>query len=202
MTRTKVKGHNRKVGGSAQKLGKVLTYDGNAVFAVPDGFGLYGHDDIDFDATKAEIEHGFKKEYESQIKSALAKVGIAYVGMDYFSPREYNFDTDSLDLRIRVKDKGKFRKAIVENRASIQKNLDKNKSYDGYMATTVRSVDFELERLDKDIKLRLSDSRYEGDEYEPDTIVLAVILNKRVDFSGFDKYDYFVYEPEEENATK
>jgi len=102
----------------------------------------------------------------------------------YFSPREYNFDTDSIDLVITIKDKNKLKNAIIEMKDAINKALDKNKSYDGYMALTVSNVDEELEKTKKK-------------DYEVDIIVLRELLD--LDCNDFNIKEYFIMEIENES---
>ena len=145
-------------------------------------FGLYGYEGIDFEMTKKSILAGFKKKYEQKIKEALAKIGIKYMGLEYFSPIYYNHCNDGLTLKISNRiNKKLFKKAIVKYQTDINLELSKNKSYDGYMSLTVANIAEELKRLAKP-------------NYEPDVLVLNTIINKMVDFSEFYIFDYFVYD--------
>ena len=151
------------------------------IYAYKD-IGLYGYDDIRFDESKEEILRNFKKEYEGDIKEALKSIGIILKDIKTWSPRAYNFDSDKIDIEIYSDiDKIKFKEAILKHKEDIQNNLDANKSYDGYTALTVRSIEEELENLDKL-------------DYEPDIIVLISILNKLVNTSSFEYTDYLVFE--------
>jgi len=163
---------------------KKVQYNGNTLYANREGkfinFGLYGMDDIDFEASKINIKNAFKLKYKKALTAILDSIGLKYCDMIYFSPKAYNFSNDALDLVIRVVDKKRFKFIIQQHKNKIQKNLDKNKSYDGYMATTVDSVDNELEKLEKS-------------EYQPDIVVLSVIINFYLKFD-FDLYEHLIYE--------
>ena len=144
--------------------------------------GLYGYEDIQFDESKEEILENFKDEYEDQIKEALKSIGIYLKDIQTYSPKAYNFENDTIDLQIYADiDKTLFKEAILKHKEDIQKDLNANKSYDGYIALTVKTIDEELENLDKL-------------DYEPDIIVLISILNKLVDTSSFEYTDYLVFE--------
>jgi hypothetical protein len=161
-----------------------ITYNGNHVFNI--SFGLYGFDEIDFEESQKEIKLNFEKEKLKGLKTALNDLGLKFCELKWFSPREYNFDTDSLDLVIEVKNKEIFKKAIEQNKETINKNLSKNKSYDGYMALTSYDYDYEIEKLNKD-------------NYEPDTLVLSTLLNIYYpELSDFEIIDYLIYEDTEE----
>ena len=149
-------------------------------------FGLYGHDDIEFKETKEAIEDSFIRQYEEKLKQTLEKIGLKYVRLEYYSPRFYNYKTDSMDLIIsKDMELKKLAEYIKKYKGEINKNLLGNKSYDGYFATTVGNVETEIQNMN-DLN------------YEPDIIVLKTILHHKIDFSDFDKYDYFVYEEEDE----
>ena len=98
----------------------------------------------------------------------------------YYSPKYYNYETDSLDIHVEVVNKEKLKPFIEKYSDEIQQALDSNKSYDGYMALTVNSVSQEIENMSKD-------------DYTPDPIVLGVILNHLIDID-FYYVDYLIYE--------
>ena len=145
--------------------------------------GLYGFDNIDFERSKDNILSEFKYQYKDKLSDACNKIGLKLHGIEYFSPHAYNFDTDSLDVTLSVVNKIKFKNHILKYKDEIQKRLDKNISYDGYIATTVDNVRDELDNL-------------ESKDYSPDVIVLSTIL-KHVIIIDFDYLDYLEYEPEE-----
>lgn len=163
---------------------KQETYAGNNLFKVE--FGLYQFDDIDFVESKRDILSAFKTEFEQSLKKTLKSIGLKYIGLSYFSPREYNFTNDSVDLTIEVTDKNRFRAEILKHEKEIKTELEQNKSYDGYMALTVSDVAEELDKLEKD-------------NYSPDIIELGVILRKYIDFKDFDMNEHLCFEEEEDN---
>ena len=159
---------------------KTTTYAGNGVFNI--NFGLYGYDEIDFEESKNEIKRNFEKEKLEGLKKALIDLGLKFNSLKWYSPREYNFSNDSIDLTIEIVDKDILKKAILQNKDIIQKNLSKNKSYDGYMSLTRTSVSEELEELNMD-------------SYRIDIIVLGTLLNIYYpELSDFDINEYLVYE--------
>lgn len=155
-------------------------YNGNSVFA-PFNAGLYGIDDggsdrmLLLDDSKAEILRAFKNEFETKIIGALAVAGIHYRGLEWWSPREYNFATDSIDLKVEFDDieEGAYRHQCELRKEKIQKLLDDNKSYDGYMA--------------------LTPDTYE-EAVEQGSIAVIMALLSDIDFSEFDIYEHLMYE--------
>jgi len=145
-------------------------------------FGLYQFENIKFRASKRFILNGFKLTYQDVIKQALLNIGIKFMGFKYYSPNTYNFSNDTLDLIISNHvNKALLKKTIINFKDKIQKALDTNKSYDGYMALTVDSVNNELENLKKSF-------------YKIDVLVLTTILNGLVDTSDFDYTEFIEYE--------
>lgn len=162
---------------------KNITYTNSILKLHGVSFGLYGQDDIDFDATKENILSGFKNQYEKEIKSKLERIGCKLKGFNYHSPHYYNYSTDSVNISLRVENKEILKKAILSNAEQINKALSKNRSYDGYIALTVDSVNKEIERLNEP-------------NYEPDIIVLRELLDIDITLDDFYIYDYFIYDPE------
>ena len=142
--------------------------------------GLYGFDDIEFQDTKDNILSNFEEQYEEKLSNALLKIGLKLISILYYSPKYYNYETDSLDIHVEVVNKEKLKPFIEKYSDEIQQALDSNKSYDGYMALTVNSVSQEIENMSKD-------------DYTPDPIVLGVILNHLIDID-FYYVDYLIYE--------
>jgi len=140
-------------------------------------FGLYGYEDIDSEETMDNIKREFEDQYLKQIKTSLK----------WFSPREYNFANDNLDLTIRIVDKKKIKTAILKHKTEIDKRLSENKSYSGYTSLTIYSVESELELLDKP-------------NYEIDLIVLSEILN--IDFTDFDINEHLITLPDCEECNE
>lgn len=162
-----------------------MKYNGNDVFK-PFNAGLYGIDDSDSDRSmqwqesKDAILEAFKREYAQQITDALALAGIKYIGLEYYSPRFYNYSTDSIDLECEIVDAGKCREAVLAKREVIEKGLRANVSYDGYMARTVDTFEEVLEGIEKD---------------DLDIIALTVLLSG-IDFTDAQEmmYEVLVYD--------
>ncbi|MCP6727401.1 MAG: hypothetical protein KJI69_05330 [Patescibacteria group bacterium] len=165
---------------------KTTTYNGNDVF-VPLNFNLYPHEDINFEETVKNLIRGFRNEFEADIRNRLGQVGLSFVALKWFSPKQYNYLGDSIDLEVLVQNKRILKKAILKNKDKINEELSNNKSYDGYMALTVKDIDEELANIDFDTKK-------EHSQHEVDSIVLKVLLSP-IDFSlRFNIYDYFAFE--------
>ena len=160
---------------------KKIQYGGNTIFKI--NFGLYGYEDINFFKSKVEIKNAFENEYKNLLIKNLNKIGLKYCGLKYYSPKEYNFNNDSLDLTIRIINKDLFKKYILKYKEDINKALNKNNSYDGYMALTINDFEEDINNMNKPF-------------YEPDILVLSVILNKLITFD-FDINDYIVFEEED-----
>lgn len=161
---------------------KTTTYSGGNLFGLQ--FGLYGYDDIEFEESKESILTTFKGEYEDKLKTVLKSIGLKFVSLKYYSPKAYNYESDNIDLTISVNDIKKFRLYINKYKDLINKELGGNKSYDGYIALTVNNIDEELNKM-KSLQ-----------PYEPDVIVLGVILKQLIDFE-FDINEYLVSGVEE-----
>ena len=131
------------------------TYNGNDIFH-PYNFGLYGMDDyssemsLDWNETKENIRTEFISEHGQAIETELAKYGLIPVKYEYYSPRFYNFKTDSLDLTVKVTNPELYIIATEspEFKARVQKLCDANKSYDGYMSFTPDNADESINKMD------------------------------------------------------
>ena len=141
----------------------IKTYNGNDIFKNFNG-GLYQYDDIDFEQSKNDILTAFKSEYKDIITEKLAFAGVKYIDMVYFSPSQYNYLNDSIDLKLTISDK-----------SDIQKLLNDNKSYDGYISLTPDDIS----------------------EIENDDITVIQSILSDIDFSDFDVTDYFTYDQED-----
>ncbi len=119
-----------------------MKYNGNDIFA-PFNAGLYGIDDGDSDRSmqwqesKDAILDAFRREYAAKIAAALDMAGLKYIGLEYYSPRAYSFETDSIDLELEVVDETKLHAALYAHKVQIEAAIKANVSYDGYMARTV-----------------------------------------------------------------
>jgi len=165
---------------------KRLSYSGNALTGV--SFGLYQCEDILHFSTKQEIKRQFIEQYHHDIKKILADIDVKIKGYVYFSPREYNYLNDDLDFQLVMpKDPAKYIKYLKANKDKINTELAKNKSYDGYIATTIDNVDKEIEEVlnNKDIDV-LCLSIYLKDRINTD-------FNNGLSFENFDIFDCFVY---------
>jgi hypothetical protein len=157
---------------------QVFTYNGNDIFGELN-FGLYGWEDIDFIESKKEILHNFSYQYKDKIAETLAKYGMKFKKLKWFSPRQYNFMTDSIDLELKVVDKKRLIQAVIDKQEDILAKLRENKSYDGYMALTASSIEEVIDDINEGKGL--------------DTIALRVLLGD-IDFSDFRIEDYIVFE--------
>ncbi len=152
-----------------------MKYNGNDVFT-PFNAGLYGYDSdsdrsLQYEDTKETILSEFKREYEKEITDTLAAAGIKYIGLSYFSPREYNFMTDSIDLEIEIVDKTLLIAALNANRPAIEKAMSENKSYDGYMALTADTWDEMIEKIDaRGLDIIALTVLLSGIDFDPDLI--------------------------------
>ena len=152
-------------------------------------FSLYGIEYLNYEETAQNILTAFKEKYEDKIRNTLELLGLHYEGIEFYTPKYYNFNTDDLTLRTSVKEPKKMIKYIKKYKYKIQKRLDKNQSYDGYIALTVDDVKTELECIEE-----------QGKDYEPDIIVLGTILQELIDFEEFDIVDYLVFDEDEDYA--
>lgn len=164
------------------------TYNGNDVFA-PFNAGLYGIDDdpdcsLLVDESKASILAGFEAEYKPAIVKALADAGIEYIGLEYYSPRFYNYATDSIDLKIEVINEAKLKAALLAKREEITEALAANKASDGYMPLTADSFEEVLAGLQ-----------------DPDIIAITAIL-AGIPFADFDIYDSLEWDYPCENCGR
>ena len=165
---------------------KTTTYNGNDIF-VPLNFNLYPHEDVDSEETSKELLKEFSNEFEVDLRNRLGQVGLSFVALKWFSPKQYNYLGDSIDLELLIESKSILKEAILKYRDKINEELSKNKSYDGYMALTVNDIDEELKHIENDNEKAVS-------RYEVDSIILKVLLST-IDFDGrFDIIDHFVYE--------
>jgi len=158
-----------------------MKYNGRTLYKELN-FNLYG-EEVAFNNSKESILRAFKSEYETIISMDLQLAGLELVKLEYYSPKFYNYEGDSIDPEIEVVDQAKLDTYIKNNTAGIQALLDANKSYDGYIALTPDTVE--------DIN---------NDEL---MIVIQHIFNG-IDFSDFDIYDHMIPydEPDEEEITE
>lgn len=149
-------------------------------------FNLYPYvgDGLNFEQTKEGILQGFKSQFEEEIKKALLKIGLKYKNILYFSPNYYNYEGDGLTLVIYKKvNKELYKKAILKHKEYLNKVLEENKSYDGYISLTIHEISQEIEKLNKPF-------------FEPDCGVLNGLLNKLISFKEFSPEEYFIFDDE------
>ena len=115
----------------------------------PISFNLYGHENIDFESTKANILNAFKDNHLKKLKVLFLKYGLKLHDLNYYSPNTYNYDGDSMDLIISITDKKKLIDYIKNQSKQINQALDSNKSYDGYIATTEHDIKEVLDNINK-----------------------------------------------------
>lgn len=111
------------------------TYNGNDIFA-PFNAGLYGYDDINWDESKENILEEFTKEFEIQIRNKLTEFGLEFVKLKYHSPKYYNYNTDSIDLTLKINDQQILREKLETIRPQFIQAMKDNKAYDSYMPLT------------------------------------------------------------------
>ena len=133
--------------------------------------GLMPEPEIDLYKTHKLILSELKNK-ETIFKTALSKIGITFNKFKIYVPKTYNFDVDTIDIIINNKIlKSKLKNAILENKELINMALSKNKSYDGYLALTIDSVETELENMNK--------PKYQIDVLILNTLIEILIPNIR-----------------------
>ena len=134
---------------------RILRYAGTHIFG---DFGLYNsltcfdeglkdNEIINFEKTKKNILQEFEKLYKKEIVEMLIRNGLQYEGLIYFSPKEYNYNNDSIDLRVSIKNKRKLFKFIEKHKNKIQQRLNSNINYDGYIALTSSCIAEIIEKI-------------------------------------------------------
>lgn len=161
-----------------------MKYNGNDVFA-PFNAGLYGYEDIDIKESKESIMLNFKLEFENEISKTLKKAGITYLDLEWWSPKEYNFATDSIDLECVVENPQKLKEALLAQKEEIEAKLKTNKSYDGYIALTADSF---WELLPNAMKGNV------------DIIAIQVLLSD-ISFQNFEMEDHLIWDHREEELS-
>lgn len=144
------------------------TYNGSDIF--PGACGLYAYDgysDYDFEYLDVlkEAKRVFIKDWLPKINTALEVAGLKCVDFKPFIPREFNFTDSSLDLVITIENGGKLYQYLNTHKEELQKELDSNKSYDGFIALTEESMDKEIEACIDHKK-----------EFKPDIMIIKYLL--------------------------
>ena len=117
----------------------IKTYNGASLYKGLD-FNLYSMDDIHHEESKEMIKQAFTDEYEEDIKDVLQQVGISFHGFDYYSPKQYNFEGDSMDMKLEVFDMTLHNAYVDNNSTELEAMLKDNGSYDGYISLTPDDV--------------------------------------------------------------
>lgn len=146
------------------------TYNGSDIF--PGACGLYAYDsdspyDFDYLEVLEEAKEIFTKDYLPQINRTLEIAGLKCVDFTPFIPREFNFMDSALDPVLIIEDEDKLHKYLTTNKIELQKALDANKSYDGFIATTE-------ENIEEEIKACIEYKK----EYTPDVLIIKHLLKE------------------------
>ena len=162
-------------------MSKEIKYSGAGLTGMD--VSLFGMQNPFIDGEKSldNIVKGFKQDYGSAVRKAFSSIGMQVVGYNSYSPKQYNYEGDDITIVLRVSNKNTLKKAIIRNKNEIQKVLNTNRSYSGYVSHTVETVEEELERI-----------KEEG--YEPDILVLAVLLRQKVKFPDEENTRYWIEE--------
>ena len=149
-------------------------------------FSLYSEEEINFEITKQNILNNMNKNHLPKVRELFSHAGLLVHRFDYYSPSSYNYEGDSMDLEISIRDKVKLKRFILSQRKDIQAALDSNKSYDGYIALTQDNIEDVFKEIDE--------------TSEVDPMVINYILSKYVELNVYsDFYDLFVNEPYEDD---
>lgn len=155
-----------------KKDNNLIGYDGTYIIGNFNLQMLSEEENINFEESKKNILSVFIKKYFKIIDKMLKVGGLKLVNLNYYSPHYYNYRGDSIDLIIKVVNKNKLKSYIEEHKKEIQKLLDSNKSYDGYISLTANCVN----EIDLD---------------NPDIMVLVLLLK---DFrKSFDNEDILYF---------
>lgn len=105
---------------------------------------------LDFDNFKKELAKSMQEtlEYEVEVvmkttlKDIFKKYGMEYNGMDFYTPKYYNFESDSLDIRLECTDNDWSLKKywLVELVEQYIEN-ERQESYDWYMSFEPTNAD-------------------------------------------------------------
>lgn len=168
---------------------KIVTYAGHWIWSfegkiVPMDFSLYNEENIDVEETKSQILDNMNKNHLKKLKSLFAMAGLLLHELTYYSPNYYNYEGDSLDLKISIADKSKLKRFVLSQKAEIQRMLDSNKSYNGYISLTKDSIEEIFEEIDE--------------KGEVDVMVITYILSKYPLDMYKDFYDLFYYDEDED----
>lgn len=101
----------------------------------------------------------------NELNLTFKKIGIKFKGLCFYNPLTYNYAIDTLDFKINKSiNKKKYLNLIKKYESQINKELDKNISYDGYTALTINNVNEEINLL-------------KNKNFEPDVLVLKTLID-------------------------
>jgi hypothetical protein len=146
-------------------------------------FNLYEHDEIDYEKTKKAIMDNMNNNHLFSVRNLFAAAGLHLVRFEWYSPNSYNFSGDSVDVVAKVYDRERLLAFVMKHKPYLQKLLDSNKSYDGYMALTSDSVDEVIDKIKKN--------------YDVDVMVIDYLLRMYPLDSEDDFYDLLVDDDED-----
>jgi hypothetical protein len=161
---------------------KIESFDGTNLYGNL-SFNLYPFEGIEFEESSKALLEGFKFEFETDIMEELKKAGINLEGFYFHSPKYYNYQGDSIDIKASIDDKNKLIDYIKNNTEDIEQRLKDNVSYDGYISLTEDNIEEVLGEVEAD-KI---------------PIILIVSILSKIDFTLFDPFDYIIWEEEEDN---
>lgn len=177
-----MKKNPKKANSSSKKetyQGHWIDNDGKAL-----SFNLYGEDEIDFDDTKRSFMDNMNEKHFSNLRKNFHQAGLKLHGFKWFSPKFYNYQGDSIDVVVSVNDRKRLISFISNYSNDIQKMLNGNSSYDGYMALTATTVTEIIENIESN--------------FDVDIMVINFLtLNYPLDWNE-DFGDLLSYEPDED----
>lgn len=149
-------------------------------------FNLYPNETVKVEETSKNFMDNMKRNHLLPLRKLFATAGLNLHGFEFYSPKYYNFEGDSIDLVISIGNKAKLIKFIKDNTAGIQKLLSGNQSRDGYMALTAGDVDEVIDKI--------------NEKSDVDAMVVTFILRKYPLDEYDDYYDLLDEEDEEERS--
>jgi len=151
----------------------------------PFNFNLYGHEDIDFKETSENLLSNMNVSHFKPLNKLFNKYGLKLHKFNFYSPKEYNYAGDNIDLVISISNKNKLLQYIKTNSEQLQNSLNSNKSYDGYMSLTPLKVESIKEKITK--------------HNDIDIMVISEILKQYPLDIEEDFYNLFVFDNNEED---
>lgn len=114
------------------------------------------NDNLDFDKFKIDLAKAMQDGIEKDIitfcwfdlQCMFANYGMKYNGMNFYTPKTYNFESDSLDIRLKlVDDNWSLEKYKLTELVQEYIDTQRKESCDWYMSFEPRKID-EMERDD------------------------------------------------------